>query len=227
MRPGKYKRGGTNLSASLRRLASVRRPDMEIGCVTGSSFAEPVCCEPLVKGVGKVLSILGGPNSSPSASAGRQKAGTKKLIASAIAACLLAFENNLMASDSIYMLDLVDYIALPIVPAGGSLGNIDMLDGYGRGIRQNLARLTASGPPQTLATTVKEWLLDQVPLMEAFLVAVSIHVALFPIMWFIGFALPWPKSPVITTIIEYDLGNWPEMPKPKKIFEFRDPKLNQ
>ncbi|HNB20869.1 MAG TPA: hypothetical protein PKZ32_00530 [Candidatus Melainabacteria bacterium] len=90
-----------------------------------------------------------------------------------------------------------------------------------------MARLTASGPPQPLATTVKEWLLDQVPLMEAFLIAVSIHVALFPVMWFIGFALPWPKSPVITTIIEYDLGNWPEMPKPKKVFEFRDPKLNQ
>ncbi len=96
-----------------------------------------------------------------------------------------------------------------------------------RGKYFSLARLTASGPPQPLATTIKEWLLEQVPLMEAFLIAVSIHVALFPVMWFIGFALPWPKSPVITTIIEYDLGNWPEMPKPKKVFEFRDPKLNQ
>lgn len=90
-----------------------------------------------------------------------------------------------------------------------------------------MARLTASGPPQTLTATVKQWLGDQVPLMEAFLIAISIHVALFPIIWFIGFALPWPKSPVITTIIEYDLGNWPEIGKPKKIFEWRDPALNR
>jgi len=92
---------------------------------------------------------------------------------------------------------------------------------------KKLARLTASGPPKTLLETVKLWLLDQVPLMEAFLIAVSIHVAMFPVLWFIGFALPWPKSPVITTIIEYDLGNWPEIPKPKKIYEFRDPALNR
>jgi hypothetical protein len=89
-----------------------------------------------------------------------------------------------------------------------------------------LARLTASGPPQTWVATVKEWVGEQVPLMEAFLIAVSIHVALFPILWFIGFALPWPKSPVITTIIEYDLGNWPEVTKPKRIFEYRDPAKN-
>lgn len=92
---------------------------------------------------------------------------------------------------------------------------------------KKLAQLTASGPPKTLLETVKQWIADQVPLMEAFLIAVSIHVALFPILWFIGFALPWPKSPVITTIIEYDLGNWPELPRPKKIFEFRDPALNR
>ncbi|MBC7996696.1 MAG: hypothetical protein IAF58_02065 [Leptolyngbya sp.] len=90
-----------------------------------------------------------------------------------------------------------------------------------------LSPLTASKAPLTLTATVKEWLREQVPLFEAFLVAVSIHVALFPMLWIIGWALPWPKSPVITTIIEYDLENWPNMPKPKKVFEFRDPMLNR
>ena len=70
------------------------------------------------------------------------------------------------------------------------------------------------------------WLSQAIPLVEAVLVAVSIHiVVLLPGLWFIGWALPWPKSPVITTIIEYDLENWP--PKPKKIIDFRDPELNK
>lgn len=81
--------------------------------------------------------------------------------------------------------------------------------------------------PDTLKGLLREWLLDHVSLMEAFLIAVSIHVALFPVMWIAGWALPWPKSPVITTIIEYDLGNWPNVPQPKKIIEIRDPKYNQ
>ena len=73
------------------------------------------------------------------------------------------------------------------------------------------------------------WLTDQVPLLEAFLVAVSLHVVAFPVIWFIGWALPWPKPPVVTTIIEYDLTDWShqQLPKPKKIMEIHDPRLNQ
>ncbi|HNB20868.1 MAG TPA: hypothetical protein PKZ32_00525, partial [Candidatus Melainabacteria bacterium] len=78
-------------------------PDIEMGSVIGSLLAEPICCEPRVKGVGKVFNMLGGPKTSPSALAEVAKAGTKRLIASAIAACLLAFENNLMASESLYI----------------------------------------------------------------------------------------------------------------------------
>lgn len=74
---------------------------------------------------------------------------------------------------------------------------------------------------------LREWFLDHVTLMEAFLVAISIHVALFPFIWMLGWALPWPKSPVVTTIVEYDLENWPNVPQPKKIFEVRDPALNK
>jgi hypothetical protein len=67
-------------------------------------------------------------------------------------------------------------------------------------------------------------------LSQAFLVALSLHVAFFPIMWIAGWALPWPKVPIFTTIIEYDLRGWtgwPKMPKPKKIFDIMDPDLNK
>jgi hypothetical protein len=67
-------------------------------------------------------------------------------------------------------------------------------------------------------------------LVEAFFVALSLHVAFFPLMWVAGWALPWPRVPICTTIIEYDLRGWtgwPKMPKPKKIFEVIDPDLNK
>ncbi len=78
---------------------------------------------------------------------------------------------------------------------------------------------------KSLRETTIRLLIEQVPLLEAFLVALSLHVVMLPILWVAGWALPWPKSPVITTIIEWDLETWP--PKPRKIFEFRDPKLNK
>lgn len=53
------------------------------------------------------------------------------------------------------------------------------------------------------------WLSEQSVLFEAFWVAVTFHVLLFPLIWFAGWALPWPKSPVITTVVEIDLENWP------------------
>ena len=80
-----------------------------------------------------------------------------------------------------------------------------------------------------LKTKAFSWLREQVPLMEAFFVAVSIHVVLFPTMWFIGWALPWPKPPVVTVIFEYDLQQWAKNPSvpPKRIIDIRDPRRNQ
>ena len=71
------------------------------------------------------------------------------------------------------------------------------------------------------------WLLDNKQLLEAVLVAISLQIALLPILWFIGWALPWPKPPIFTTIIEYELDNSQPGFKPKDIYEYRDPKLNQ
>lgn len=56
-------------------------------------------------------------------------------------------------------------------------------------------------------------------LFEAFWVAVTCHVLLFPFFWFIGWALPWPKSPSITTVIELNLENWPREARPERIQE--------
>jgi hypothetical protein len=68
---------------------------------------------------------------------------------------------------------------------------------------------------------------DQKVLVDAFLVAVSFHVVMFPVLWMAGWALPWPKPPVVTTLIDYDLQEWIKTRKPKNIIEFRDPALNQ
>jgi len=71
------------------------------------------------------------------------------------------------------------------------------------------------------------WVRDQIPLVDCLLVALSLHVILLPIMWILGWALPWPKPPVITTIVEYDLRCWPKVAKPKKVYELIDPDLNK
>lgn len=63
------------------------------------------------------------------------------------------------------------------------------------------------------------WLKDQSPLFEAVCVALSFHVLFFPVMWFMGWALPWPKVPIKTTIIEINLENWPIDATPEKITE--------
>jgi len=87
---------------------------------------------------------------------------------------------------------------------------------------------------QAEKTLYKLWLerawffiLEKRTLFEAFWVAVSIHIIMFPVMWFIGWALPWPKPPVVTTVIEYDLQSWLQNGKPKRVYEYRDPALNQ
>lgn len=63
------------------------------------------------------------------------------------------------------------------------------------------------------------WIREQSTLIEAFCVAVSFHVLLFPLIWFAGWALPWPKPPSITTVIEINLEHWPEDARPERIEE--------
>jgi len=77
--------------------------------------------------------------------------------------------------------------------------------------------------PKDILDKAVGWLKDQTALFEAFWVAVSFHVLLLPLIWIMGWALPWPKPPVFTTVIEYDLTNWPKVAKPKKVTDYVDP----
>lgn len=70
-----------------------------------------------------------------------------------------------------------------------------------------------------LIRRIKEWVKEQAPLGEAFCVAMTFHVLLFPIIWFAGWALPWPRGPSYTTVIEINLENWPEDARPERIEE--------
>ncbi len=67
-------------------------------------------------------------------------------------------------------------------------------------------------------TELKDFAKEKTPLFQAFWVALSFHVVLLPIMWIMGWALPWPKPPKVTMVIEYDLSDWPRM-KPKSVEE--------
>jgi hypothetical protein len=75
---------------------------------------------------------------------------------------------------------------------------------------------------QKLTEQIKEHRL----LFECFFVAISLHIALIPIIWIMSWALPWPKSPVFTVTIEYELDKLTHSFKPKELSEYRDPKLN-
>jgi hypothetical protein len=88
-----------------------------------------------------------------------------------------------------------------------------------------LAKLSAKRPEWK--HSFWQWFASQTLLLEALLVAMCLHVLLLPMMWVAGWALPWPKPPVITTIVEWDLTNWPKVTKPKSIYEVRDPKKNK
>jgi hypothetical protein len=68
----------------------------------------------------------------------------------------------------------------------------------------------ATGEPLGKVLSRRFWafVIDRVPLFEAICVAISAHILAFPVFWFAGWALPWPKSPEILTIIELDLSNW-------------------
>ena len=85
------------------------------------------------------------------------------------------------------------------------------------------ALFSASALRNLLVIVAKE----QIPLVEAFCLALALHVVLFPTLWFLGWALPWPKSPVITTVIEIDLQEWLHHGKPGKVIDIRDPALNK
>ena len=75
---------------------------------------------------------------------------------------------------------------------------------------------------QKLTEAVQEhWLL-----VECFFVALSLHVVLIPILWVISWTLPWPRSPVVTTVIEYELDKSDLIFKPKQVNDYIDPKLN-
>jgi len=83
------------------------------------------------------------------------------------------------------------------------------------------------GDPLISREKVFFWVKEQIPLVDCFLVALSVHVILLPVMWIANWALPWPKPPVFTTIIEYDLRNWPKVARPKSVMTIVDPDLNQ
>lgn len=69
-----------------------------------------------------------------------------------------------------------------------------------------------------LAKKFRFWVEEYSTLAEASAVALSAHVLAFPMIWFIGWALPWPKPPEIVTVIEYDLTNFLEKgPVPKDV----------
>jgi len=80
-----------------------------------------------------------------------------------------------------------------------------------------------------IGETIRCWFYNQAPLAEAILMALSLHVVLFPVIWFLGWALPWPRTPVVTTIVEYNLENWRQgmRLKPEKVTDVRDPRLNR
>lgn len=71
------------------------------------------------------------------------------------------------------------------------------------------------------------WLKEQTTLIEALAVAVTFHVLGFPLMWFIGWALPWPGSPVIVTVIELNLENWPREAKTEKVTDIMKSKMHK
>jgi hypothetical protein len=63
--------------------------------------------------------------------------------------------------------------------------------------------------PRIILDRAAEWFADQSTLMEAFWVAFTFQVLLFPVLWIMGWALPWPHAMSKTTVVEIDLSNWP------------------
>jgi hypothetical protein len=72
---------------------------------------------------------------------------------------------------------------------------------------------------RTLFQKIVTWFGEQSTLIDAFWVAVTFHILLFPLIWFAGWALPWPRSPVITTVVELNLENWPREARAGRVQE--------
>ncbi len=70
---------------------------------------------------------------------------------------------------------------------------------------------------KVLQEKISRWLSEQSALFEASCVALSAHILAFPLIWFMGWALPWPKAPEIVTIIEINLENWPNEAIPESV----------
>lgn len=83
-------------------------------------------------------------------------------------------------------------------------------------------RVKDKPPLQVIRERLLAWLSEQSTLMEAFAVAVSFHVLMFPIIWFAGWALPWPKAPSVTTVIWLNIEDWPRSASPTKIESLYD-----
>jgi hypothetical protein len=82
-------------------------------------------------------------------------------------------------------------------------------------------------PIEEMKGKMSDWFREQIPLAEALAVAVTFHVLGFPLMWFIGWALPWPGSPVIITVIEINLENWPKEAKTEKVTDIYKSKMHK
>lgn len=93
--------------------------------------------------------------------------------------------------------------------------------------RSDRLKVDAMFSISSLKELITASIVDQIPLIEACLIATSLHVLFLPVVWCMGWMLPWPKSPVVTSVIEIDLRDWPKVARPKKLYEFRDPKLNE
>ena len=81
--------------------------------------------------------------------------------------------------------------------------------------------------PFALRRLIFEWACEQESLVEAICLATTFHVLLFPVLWSAGWILPFPKSPVTTTVIYLDLSNWGHLTKPPRVIKFHDPDLNK
>lgn len=82
-------------------------------------------------------------------------------------------------------------------------------------------------PVEEMTEKMSDWFKEQIPMAEALAVAVTFHVLGFPLMWFIGWALPWPGSPVIITVIEINLENWPKEAIPEKVTDIYKSKMHK
>jgi hypothetical protein len=82
-----------------------------------------------------------------------------------------------------------------------------------------------------LKQTIVAGFRQQKMLGETFCIALALHVFAFPMIWCMGWALPFPKSPVTTTVIIFDLQKWAKeegrLGKLPKVVDIREPERNR